>query len=280
MALVIKIVAGLAVLYAVGLVATHFLQRKLVYAPDPERYDPRTLGLADVEERILETPDGERIVAWYAKAKAGNPTLLYFHGNAGSLETRQERVRKYVQRGFGIFMMTYRSYGGSTGVPSEKSNVADAKLAYDTLIHDGIKPEDVIIYGESLGTGIAVQVAGEKAVAGVILDAPYTSLVDVAEVHYPRLPSRSFMTDRYETLRHLKRLTVPLLIIHGKDDRVVPLAMGRAVHAAAAGPKEIAVFPGAGHSDHYNFGSYDAIYEWIARLRSGRIPSVKGQAAE
>jgi hypothetical protein len=280
MALLTKILAGLAAIYAVGLIATHYLQRKLIYAPDTERYDPKTLDLPGVEERILETPDGERIVAWYARARSGNPTLLYFHGNAGSLETRQERVRKYVQRGFGIFMMTYRSYGGSTGTPSEKANVADAKLAYETLVRDGVKPQDIIIYGESLGTGIAVQVAGEKAAAGVILDAPYTSLVDVAEVHYPRLPARSFMTDRYETMRHLKRLTVPLLIVHGKEDRIVPLSMGQAVYAAASGPKEIVIFPGAGHSDHYNFGSYDAIYDWIARLRSGRISVSKEEAAE
>jgi hypothetical protein len=280
MALLIKIATGLAVLYAAGLIATHFLQRKLIYFPDSERYDPKALGLTDVEERILETPDGERLVAWVAKAKPGNPTLLYFHGNAGSLETRQERVRKYVQRGFGMFMMTYRSYGGSTGTPSEKANVADAKLAYDMLIRDGVKPEDIIIYGESLGTGIAVQVAGERAVAGIILDAPYTSLVEVAKVHYPHLPSRSFMTDRYETMKHLGHLTRPLLIVHGKEDRVVPLAMGEAVYAAARGPREIAIFPGAGHSDHYNFGSYEVIYDWITRLRSGGIAASKEEAAE
>jgi hypothetical protein len=189
-------------------------------------------------------------------------------------------VRKYVQRGFGMFMMTYRSYGGSTGTPSEKANVADAKLAYDTLIGDGVKPQDIIIYGESLGTGIAVQVAGGKPVAGVILDAPYTSLVEVAKVHYPHLPSRSFMTDRYETMKHLGHLTRPLLIVHGKEDRVVPLAMGEAVYAAARGPREIAIFPGAGHSDHYNFGSYEVIYDWITRLRSGGIAASKEEAAE
>lgn len=280
MALLVKIVAGTALLYLVGLVATHFLQRRLIYAPDTERYDPKTLGLAGVDEFVFETPDGERIVAWYAKAAEGHPTLLYFHGNAGSLETRQERIRKYSQRGFGVFMMTYRSYGGSTGAPSEKANVADAKQAYEELVKLGVKPSDIIVYGESLGTGIAVQVAGAKPVAGVILDAPYTALVDVAEVHYPRLPSRSFMTDRYETLRHLPRVEAPLLIIHGKEDRVVPVAMGQAVHAAAKGTKEIAVFPGAGHSDHYNFGSYDAIYDWVARLRTGRISPVENLAAE
>ena len=280
MAVLDNVLFVLALLYVIGLITTHFLQRKLIYAPDTERFDPASLGLTGVVERVLEAPDGARIIAWYARAVPGNPTLLYFHGNAGSLETRQERIRKYAERGFGVFMMAYRGYGGSTGTPSEKANIADAKRAYDTLIGDGVSPSDIIIYGESLGTGVAVQVAAAKRVAGVILDAPYTSLVDVAEYQYPRLPSRSFMTDRYETAKYLPRMTAPLLIVQGKEDRVVPVEMGKAVYAAAPGPKEIAIFPGAGHSDHYQFGSYDTIYDWIARLRSGKVGTVKGVAAE
>ena len=280
MAVLDNVLFVLALLYVIGLITTHFLQRRLIYAPDTERFDPASLGLTGVAERVLEAPDGARIIAWYARAVPGNPTLLYFHGNAGSLETRQERIRKYAERGFGVFMMAYRGYGGSTGTPSEKANIADAKRAYDTLIGDGVSPNDIIIYGESLGTGVAVQVAAEKRVSGVILDAPYTSLVDVAEYQYPRLPSRSFMTDRYETAKYLPRMTAPLLIVQGKEDRVVPVEMGKAVYAAAPGPKEIAIFPGAGHSDHYQFGSYDTIYDWIARLRSGKVGTVKGVAAE
>jgi fermentation-respiration switch protein FrsA (DUF1100 family) len=267
MALLIKSLLGLLVAYLLLVIAAYYVQRRLMYFPDTARVTPASIGLANVTERVLETPDGERVIAWYAPARPGQPTILYFHGNGGSLEARSERVRKYVGRDHGMFMMTYRGYGGSTGVPSERANVADAKLAYDTLVNEGVRGGDIIVYGESLGSGVAVQVAAEREVGGLILDAPYTSTVDVAELAYPYLPARWLMTDRYETLRHLRELKAPLLVVHGEKDTIIPIAMGRRVHAAASGPAEIVTFPQAGHSDHHLYGSYDAIYAWIDRLR-------------
>jgi fermentation-respiration switch protein FrsA (DUF1100 family) len=267
MALLIKSLLGLLVAYLLLVVAAYYVQRRLMYFPDTTRVTPASIGLASVTERVLETADGERVIAWYAPARPGQPTILYFHGNGGSLEARSERVRKYVERGHGMFMMTYRGYGGSTGVPSERANVADAKLAYDTLVNEGVRGRDIIVYGESLGSGVAVQVAAEREVGGLILDAPYTSAVDVAELAYPYLPARWLMTDRYETLRHLRGLKAPLLVVHGEKDTIIPIAMGRRVHAAAGGPAEIVTFPQAGHSDHHLYGSYDAIHAWIDELR-------------
>lgn len=248
-----------------------FLQRKLMYFPDTTYFTPAQAGLPGVTERLIETPDGARVLVWSAPARAGRPTILYFHGNAGSLETRNERIRKYMARGLGVFMMTYRGFGGSTGVPSEAVNVADAKLAYDMLVASGISPSDIIVYGESLGTGVAVQVVAVKAVGGLVLDAPYTSMVDLAALHHPLIPGRWFMTDRYDTRTHIKDVHVPLLILHGEEDDIVPVAMGREVFDVAAPPKVIKTFPGAGHADHYLFGSYDALYGWIEQLRSGRL---------
>jgi hypothetical protein len=189
-------------------------------------------------------------------------------------------MARYLGRGYGVYMMTYRGYGGSTGWPSERANVADAKLAYDDLAAVGVAADDIIVYGESLGTGVAVQVAVEKRVAGIILDAPYTTLLDVALHHYPYLPSRLFMTDRYETVRFLPRLNAPLLVVHGRDDRIVPVAMGIDVHARAPAPKEIAVIERAGHSDHASYGSSEIIYDWIGRLHTDRIARQRAQAAE
>lgn len=249
------------------------LQRRLMYFPDKTYFTPKSAGLASgVDERVIETPDGARVLAWYAKAKPGLPTLLYFHGNAGSLETRIERIRKYMARGLGVFMMTYRGFGGSTGHPSEAANVADAKLAYDMLVASGVDPSDIIIYGESLGTGVAVQVAAVKTVAGLVLDAPYTSMVDLAALHYPYIPGRWFMTDRYDTRTHIKDVRVPLLILHGEQDDIVPVTMGREIFDLAGPPKVIRTFQGAGHADHYLFGSYDALYKWIDELRRGQYP--------
>ncbi|MCB1519382.1 MAG: alpha/beta hydrolase [Hyphomicrobiaceae bacterium] len=238
----------------------------LMYAPTTERVSPADAGLAGVDEIELTTGDGETVLAWWAKARPGEPTLLYFHGNGGSLANRADRLRKYAETGRGVFMMTYRGYGGSTGAPSERANVADAKRAYDWLVGAGVDPEDIVLYGESIGSGVAVQVAADRRVAGVVLDAPYTSILDVARLHYPYLPSRIFLRDRYDTMAHISRIGAPLLVVHGEADEVIPVEMGRAVHAAARPPKEIATFAGARHTDHGLFGSYEAIQSWLDRV--------------
>jgi fermentation-respiration switch protein FrsA (DUF1100 family) len=268
--LIFKIAAG-AVL-AMGLLAAIVpgLQRRLMYFPDTTYFTPESAGLPGVAEHVIETPDGARVLAWYAPAKAGRPTLLYFHGNGGALETRTERIRKYMARGLGVFMMTYRGFGGSTGYPSEAANVADAKLAY-TMLSGMVDPLDIIVYGESLGTGVAVQVAAERTVGGLVLDAPYTSMVELAALHYPYIPGRWFMTDRYDTRRHIADVAAPLLILHGDADDIIPVAMGREVFDLARPPKVIRIFQGAGHSDHYLFGSYDALYAWIDQVRRGDL---------
>jgi uncharacterized protein len=272
-----KLAIVLASAYALIAIAAFAAQRKLMYLPDATRVAPASVGLAGVEERVLPTPDGARVVAWYGRAAAGRPTLLYLHGNAGNLANRSERMRKYLSRGLGVFMMSYRGYSGSTGRPTEANNVADAKLAYEALIAEGVRPEEIIVYGESLGSGVAVQLAAAKPVAGVVLDAPYTSIVDVAAGAYPYLPVRPFLLDRYETLRHLPAVTAPLLVVHGEADEVIPVAMGRAVYAAAKGPKEIVTFPGAGHSDHHFFGSGEQILRWIDAVASGAVGDRKVQ---
>lgn len=265
-----KLVLALASIYALCAVAAFIGQRRLMYFPDARRTPPSNFGLAGVEERLIKTPDGETLVAWYARANPGRPTLLYFHGNAGSLANRSERIRKYVARGFGIFMLSYRGYSGSTGRPSERGNVADARLAYEAVRAEGVDAGNIILYGESLGSGIAVQLAADVPAGGIVLDAPYTSIVDVAAGAYPYFPVRPFMFDRYETLRYLPRVKAPLLVVHGEDDDVVPVAMGRAVYAAANAPKEIVTFPGAGHSDHHLHGSTEEIFRWIEGRRGER----------
>ncbi len=269
--MIFKLVLALASAYAVVAVAAFIAQRKLMYFPDRTRVSPASFALTGVEERLLKTPDGETLVAWYGRATPGRPTLLYFHGNAGNLANRSERVRKYIARGIGVYILSYRGYSGSTGRPSERANVADAKLAYEALIADGVAPDDIILYGESLGSGVAVQLAAEKPVGGVILDAPYTSIVDVAADAYPYFPVRPFLFDRYESLRYLPKIEAPLLVIHGEEDEVIPISMGRAVYAAANNPKEIVTFPGAGHSDHHFYGSGEEVFRWIDSVSSAPL---------
>lgn len=259
------------VAYCGIMIAMYFLQRDMIYVRDPVRTSPADADLPNVTERVLDTPDGAKIVTWYAKAKPGQPTLLYFHGNGGALEVRRERMAKYLARGRGVLMMAYRGYSGSTGEPSETSLVADAKLAYQALIEDGLKPEEIILYGESLGAAVAVQVASELPVRGVVLDSPFNSLVDRAKWSYPWLPIRLLLKDQYLSDAHIKRVRAPVFVLHGALDEVTPVEMGRALFEAANEPKEIAVLPGAGHNDHYMFGSFEAINAWIDRLWAGEI---------
>ena len=271
-----KLLLGLAVAYVLLGVAGYFGQRKLMYFPDRARVQPAEVGLPDVAERVLKTPDGARVVAWYGKARPGQPTLLYFHGNGGSLSIRAERIRRFMGEGWGVYMMTYRGYGGSTGEPTEAHNVADARLAYGALVLEGVAPTSIIAYGESLGTGIATRIAIEREVGGLILEAPYTSIVDVAAQAYPFLPVRLFLVDRYETSKYIANVKVPLLIVHGERDGVIPVAMGKELHRLANEPKRIVVFPEGRHSNLYVDGNkaLDVVRSWMLSLSplAGRGP--------
>ena len=264
--------------YALIAFVAYLAERRLTYFPSTERVLPAEAGLLGVDELTLDTPDGEKVLVWYAQAQPGQPTLLYFHGNGGNLARRRERVRRFAELGLGLFMMSYRGYSGSTGRPSEAANMADAELAYRALTAKGVPPEDIILYGESLGTGIATRLATEFPVLGLILESPYTSLPDVGAQRYPFLPVRALMKDRYEQLRCIGKIRAPLLVIHGMRDQVVPFEMGQAVFAAAPEPKQFAALLQAAHNDHARYGGLEAIAGWIAALRSGSIETNRGSA--
>jgi len=269
MSLLLKVAVFALCAYAAVLLAAYLGQRRLMYFPDRVRTLPAQVGLPDVEERILKTPDGARVVVWYGKARPGEPTLLYFHGNAGSLAARAERIRRFMAEGWGVYMMTYRGYGGGTGSPTETANVSDARLAYGALVQEGVDPASIVLYGESLGTGVAVRLATERTAAGLILDAPYTSIVEIAAQGYPYLPVGYLLKDRYESKNYIPQVHMPLLILHGERDPVIPVAMGRALLALANEPKRLATFPRAGHSDIYVDGNpaLDAVRDWIGELK-------------
>ena len=267
MSLLVKTAALLFAVYAIVVFAAWLAQRRLMYMPDIRQFSPASVGLTDVTEQTLETPDGSRLIVWRATPQPGQPTILYFHGNAGGLVARADRLSRYRTRGWGVAMMSYRGYSGSTGRPTEAANVADARQLYERLVSEGIAPHDIVLYGESLGSGVAVQVAANVPVGGVILDAPYTSAVDVAVRAYPFLPVRPLLIDRYESDRRIDRIGAPLLILHGERDGIIPVAMGKALFAAAREPKKLVLFPMATHSDVDQFGAVDAIAAWLRDIR-------------
>ena len=258
--------AGLAGGYVLLAALVTAYQRQLIYRPDTRRATPAGCGLSGVTVAAIPTPDGAELVAWFAPAAPGRPTILYFHGNAGWIELRADRMADLTRRGFGVLMPSYRGYGGSSGKPSELANVADAQLVYDWLREQGIAARDIIVFGESLGTGVAAQLAASRVAAGLVLDSPYTSMADLGANDYPWLPVRYLLWDKYETARHIRLVRTPLLVIHGEADIRVPAAMGQAVYEAANSPKQIVVYPGAAHLDHRRLGSFDDVARWVMAL--------------
>ena len=265
--LLVKLVRIIGIAYLAVFAALYLGQHKLLYAIDPVRTAPATAALPGVEEIQLKTPDGETIIGWHGKAEPGRPTLLYFHGQGGTLLARAARFKRFMAQGWGVYMITWRGYGGSTGSPSETHNVADAALAYDALRQSGVAAKDIVVYGESLGTGVAVQLATAKPAAGLILDAPYTSTVDVAAARYPFFPVRLAMRDTYQSSRFITDVRMPVLILHGERDTIIPVRYGQALFAAANEPKQLALFPMGHHTDLYFHGALEIVRDFLARIR-------------
>jgi len=260
---IISVLLVACVLYSAFALAMYYGQHRLVYRLDSRRIAPCRVGLADVTEVALAVPGGETLVAWHGLPDAGKPTLLYFHGQAGNLARRADRVRRYQAAGIGILMVAYRGFSGSTGLPSERANVADGVFAFDWLVAQGIEASDIVVYGESLGTGVAAQVAAQRDVSGMVLDSPFTALTDVAAKRHPMLPVRRFLFDRYETLVHAPKVTAPVLVLHGEEDQIIPLPMGRQVFEALPGPKRLITYAGGRHLDHGKYGSFDAVLRFV-----------------
>lgn len=267
MSMLVKFALGALVFYVSLVVVAWLGQRWLMYFPDTSRISPAAAGLTGVEERILKTADGAALVIWRAKSRAGQPTLLYFHGNGGGLINRAQRIQRYQAIGFGVLALAYRGYSGSTGIPSESAIMRDARLAYRTLTDEGVRPKDIVLYGESLGSGVAVNLAAEKPVGAVVLDAPYFSIVELASTRYPILPVRLLLTDRYESDRLIRRINAPLLVLQGARDRVVPPASGVKLYELAHDPKRLIVYPEGNHSDLDQHGAVEDVRRWVTKIR-------------
>lgn len=247
--------------------AAYFGNRMYMYFPDPARTRPAEAGLDGVEDIELPAVDGTKLVAWSAPAKEGKPTLLYFHGNAANAANRAPKIQMMLESGFGVLYLNNRGYGGSAGNPTEASNVADAIAAYDYLGRLGVPPSRIVAYGESLGSGQAVRLAAKRPVAGVVLEAPLTSTIDVARSVYFWLPLGLLITDQYNVERDIGAVTAPLLILHGEQDEVIPADMGLRVYRAANDPKRIELFRQGGHNDLFDHGAWETMRDFLLSLQ-------------
>ena len=233
--------------YIVAAAALGLFQRRLQYLPDMRNIPPREAGLEGVEELKLATSDGETIVAWHAPPRAGRPVLLYFHGNAGALVDRVARFRFFLAEGYGFLAIAYRGYGGSSGAPTQEGLMRDAEAAYAATRARGYEPARIVLVGESLGSGVATQLAARREAAALVLDSPFSSAADVAETRYGFLPVRWLMLDQFRSDLAIRDVRMPVLIVHGDKDGVVPIALGRRLFELANEPKTFVLVPGGQH---------------------------------
>jgi fermentation-respiration switch protein FrsA (DUF1100 family) len=236
-------------------------QRSMMYFPSNERVRPATVGFAIAEEITLTTQDGERVIAWHVPPREGRPVIVYFHGNGGNLGHRVTRFRALAEAGYGILALSYRGYGGSSGSPTETGIMLDAAAAYDEAMRR--YPGRLVLWGESLGTAVAVAVAAGHDVDAVVLEAPFTSTLAIAASRYPFLPVAWMMKDQYRSDLMVARIRAPVLVMHGENDDIVPIRYGEALYAAITAPKRFVRFPAGGHVDLGEHGAVAAAREFI-----------------
>jgi fermentation-respiration switch protein FrsA (DUF1100 family) len=256
--------------YGVIIAALYLFQRNLLYLPDTSVPSPAAHGVPEMRPVTVRTEDGLALVGWYREAQKNHPTFVYFHGNAGNVGARGFKARSYLDAGFGMLLAGYRGYGGNPGKPSEEGFYSDGRAAVQFLADQGISPENIVVYGESLGSGVAIHMAYEQArkkppFAAVILEAPYTSITDVAAHHYPYVPVRWLLKDHFRSVDKVATIDAPLLAIHGEKDRTIPVKFGRGLFEVAAEPKESHWLAGAAHNDLFDHGVANIAVEFLIR---------------
>jgi fermentation-respiration switch protein FrsA (DUF1100 family) len=276
----LNLLLSLAGIFALIVIVGRLLHRYFIYIPDRTRVAPKDVGLAGVEEVVFKATDGTKLIAWYLPARGPKPTLLYFTGNSGNVANRAGKIRTIAADGYGVFMLNYRRYGGSGGRPTEARIAADAVSAYDYLRGLGVTPHDIIAYGESLGTAVATRLSLQRHIEALVLEAPFTSIVDVGRLMWKGFPLGLIMADQYRTIDRIGQVKVPLFIVHGARDAIIPLGQARHVFHAANEPKSLTVVPQAGHNDLFDRGAWETVRDFLDSLRPVPVVAKAGLQME
>lgn len=256
----------LAAVYLVFVVSMGLMQKSLMYFPDPTRFVPVDWALEELKPLSVTAEDGLQTTSWYRPAlKHDKFTVVFFQGNAGQLGYRNYKVRPWLDAGHGVLMIGYRGFG-NPGSPSEDGLYDDARSAIELVKKQGLPDKAFVFYGESLGTGVATQMATEFEASALILESPYTSVPDVGADRYPLVPVHFLLRDRYDSLSKIKDVHMPLLLLHGEADDVVPAKFGKQLFAAANEPKQAEYFPDVGHNNVYSLKAQQIILNFISKL--------------
>ena len=263
---ILSIVSFLVLIYLIITLALYSFQRKLLYHPVENNYSGDKLTVQVDKVKIL-TNDNIELLAWYHKKKIGDyKTILFLHGNAGSLENRIHKINHFKDIKVNFLIVAWRGFSGNKGKPTESGLYIDAKSAVKWLKNKGINEENIIIYGESLGTGVGTEIAQNKNFAGIILESPFTSMVDAGADKYPVFPIRLLLKDKYESDKKIKNIKSPILIMHGEVDKIVPFWMGKKMYELANEPKYYYFSKYDDHMMEYNNELLSELNKFIASL--------------
>ncbi len=249
--------------FILGSLLFYFMQRSLIYAPSKTKPSRAVFKAEDMQQLTLNSADNIVLNAWYKSAQTNHATVIVFHGNAGHIGKRMPLARQLIQQGFGVLLLEYRGYGGNKGQPTEQGLYQDARTGMRFLKKQHIPIQRIALYGESLGTGVATKMAEEHPKAcALILQSPYTTLADLGKYHYPWIPIAPW--DKFNSLKRMQSIHMPLLALHGTQDRVVPYKFGRALFEAANQPKQWVTLEKQGHGGLWTPEFIDVVSHFIS----------------
>jgi len=262
----VKILLIIFIIYLSILVILYFFQRSLLYHPSENNYFRDNLTVSIDKIKII-TKDNIELLGWYHKKDSQNyKTILFLHGNAGSLENRIHKINHFENMDINFLIIAWRGFSGNKGKPTEKGLYDDARSAVRWLEKEGVMKKDIIIYGESLGTAVATEIVQNNNFAGLILESPFTSMIDAAKNKYPFFPIRFLLKDKYESIKKIKNIKSPILIMHGEVDKIVPFWMGKKMYNLANEPKYSFFSEHDNHMMDYNEMLLNSLKEFIYSL--------------
>ena len=230
-------ITSISLAYITILLLTYFYQRNLLYHPSENNYQGDSINF-NYQEVFIEAEENIKLKSWFIKKDLKNfKTIIFFHGNAGDLTNRIHKLNELNKLDVNILIISWRGFSGNLGKPTEKNLYQDAKKSVKWLNKNGIEKKNIILYGESLGTGVAIELGQDNSFAGIILESPFTSIANAAKIYYPYLPIDLLIKDRYDSIKKIKSIKIPILVMHGKKDNVVPFKMGVELFEMANEPK-------------------------------------------
>ena len=241
-------------LYIIVGILLFFIQRKILFNKSNKPNKPEEYGLKEVKEVFIETSDNIKLISWFCSPKKNLPLLIYFHGNSFDIGERAYKIKRYIHKGWGVFLVAWRGYSGNRGIPTEKNLYIDGLAALNWVKNNtDYENSNIILYGESLGSGVAVELGLKSSFKSIILEAPFTSVGDIGQMKYPIYPVKYFTLDKFDNLSKIDKIVSPLLIIHGKKDEVVPYSHSLQLFEKAKNPKKHLCVDEAMHNNLYDY---------------------------